>query len=173
MTRREIRRQVVERERRVKQLRADGWTCAEIAEELGVSTQRVYDFLGQARRRRPVLSVADRLHVDEDVRRKLATKKLRVAGNQTQFANLALQELEQILIATEFSTYSIGGDVTQVQITKCLRRPTPRPGVDNALAKLRRSIAEHKRVTLLKWREFGPDRERIKWQVWTFVFSKT
>jgi transposase len=168
-----VRRRVIEKERRIKRLRDEGWTCAEIAVELGVSTQRVYDFLSQARRRQPVLSPADRLHRDEEVRRRLATKKLCVPGNQKQFANVALDRLEELLLAFEFTTLSVGDDVTQVQITKSLRRPTPRPGVDEALAKLRLSIAEAKRVTLLRYREYGPDGQRIKWQVWTFVFLKS
>lgn len=173
MTRREMRRQVIEKERRIKQLRSEGKTVAAIAAGLSVSTQRVHNFLNQSRNRQPVLGPADRLRRDEDLRRKLATKKLQVSGNQTQFVKVALDKLEVLLLTHEFTTLSVGDDVTQVQITKSLRRPTPRPGVDEALSKLRLSLAVAGRITLLRYREYGRDHAQIKWQVWTFVFQKS
>jgi hypothetical protein len=173
MTRREIRRQVVERERRIKELRKAGRTGPEIAAELGITTQRLYDFESECRRRQPVMSPADRLRKAEADRRSLAKKKIHVSGNQARTAEEILEELEGLLLTSAFTTATIRGEVTQVQITITtpFKRPRPGRGIPLAMRKLRSAIVAARQVTLLRHRERAG--ERVKWQVWHFTALKT
>lgn len=171
MTRRERRRQVAAKERRIKELRAAGWSGREIATELGITVQRLYDFVSDSKHRPPVLSSSARLARDEDERRRLACLKIRVTGNQTTSSEKVLEELETLLLSSEFESSTIAGAIMQVQVTKSLRRPRPGRGIPALLDKLRAAMLAADQVSLLRHRERTG--ERVKWQVWSFAFANS
>src|SRR6266540_369771 len=159
MTRKQKRAQVLARERLIRQKLAEGRTRAEIANDLGVSLQRIYDFLHQAKNR-PKLIVNTRQRVEAAIAEERRLKALPVhiagGGSQRRFA----EELRDLLLRSEYEsrTSTLTGAVI-IAIQKTRARPRPRVGVDRIIWKVRSSALAAGKTELTRLRVHG--RKRI------------
>lgn len=176
MTLKEQRKRVLLREREIKNLIKGGKTIAEVAEQLGVTKQRVQNFLYQAKQRKPILDRigAIRSILAED--RELAKNKvISVYPGKRKNALDVLSELRELLARSEFdsgSTTASGGDAMLILVNKIGTRPLQKPAVEDVMLKLRTAVLSAYRTTLIRLRQFNRSKDLVG-QAWSFAFSKS
>jgi transposase len=174
MTRVEQRRKVKEREKLIKGMLREGKTCAEIGGVLGVTKQRVYDFLQQAKSRRALLNKLNLAREDRELSNKFPTT---VNPGKKQNALLVLIELRELLIRSAyFSTTLESKGVRTVLIVVTMQRHYERDqagidSIDKVISKIRSSFLAASETMLIRRRENTPS-GHLKRYTWVFTFAK-
>lgn len=175
MTRKEQRKKVLSKEREIRALLNSGLTAAQVGEKLGVKKQRIYDFLQEARNRKPI---ADRIStirgmLQED--RELAKNKtILVYPRHPKSPVDVFPELRELLSRSVFSSGSISNvsaDSTLIVVTKIGMKPKPNPAVEEIMKKLRFGVLSALRTSLIRLRQFDRSKQVIG-QTWSFTFCK-
>lgn len=175
MSGRVAHKKAVEREKEIKQYLKAGLTCAQVAEKLGVTKQRIYNFMQQAKRRRPHRNRLAKIRMQLQEDRELASKRPVLVDPSTPINVLdILTELKDLLSRSEFWSRSIASGDTElylIGIDKTHQRIRRMKGAEELISKLRTSFLPSIRSTLIRRREYSQS-GAVSRQTWAFNFSK-